>query len=186
MPNWKGKKKGGRRRWIIRERVREREIEREREIHIYVYIYNIWRERLSERKIERDGRVKFRWRRSQQKIQKIVEHIDFIRSKNMRIAKQLHTYVPSDFCWIVHRIWYISPRLPQCLLSYRYSSSQGSFGLLSKFCFAGGILWRCWVGDLHYRQHPVSEIGSDRLTENIVGEKREGDKERGRQRERER
>ena len=40
------------------------------------------------------------------------------------------------------------------------------------------------MGDLHYRQHPVSEIGSDRLRENIVVEKREGDKERERETER--
>ena len=42
------------------------------------------------------------------------------------------------------------------------------------------------MGDLHYRQHPVSDIGSDRLRENIVREKREGDKESERERDRER
>ena len=58
---------------------------------------------MSERKIERDGRVIYREKKVLMKAfstvnSKIVEHIDFIRSKNMRIAKQLHTYVPSDFC----------------------------------------------------------------------------------------
>ena len=38
------------------------------------------------------------------------------------------------------------------------------------------------MGDLHYRQHPVSEIGSDRLRENIVREKRQSERERERER----